>query len=147
MTISALKLVEVAGLHLTHSDIHNSPVLKSWDAVKHHCLTRLVHEPIEYLIMLCLDNRNRLIAEETLTKGTVDRTAVYLREVINAVLKHNTKAMILAHNHPSGETTTTADIKMTVELQRALGFMTIDPHNQLIVAGTQRIRFKSLGHL
>ena len=97
--------------------------------------------------MLCLDNRNRLIAEETLTKGTVDQTAVYLREVINAVRKHHTKAVILAHNHPSGETTTTADIKMTVELQRALGFITIDPHNQIIVAGTQRIRFKSLGHL
>ena len=96
--------------------------------------------------MLCLDNRNRLIGEETLTKGTVDQTAVYLREVINTVLKHHAKAVILAHNHPSGETTT-ADIKMTVELQRALGFMTIDPHNQIIVAGTQRIRFKSLGDL
>ncbi len=142
-----MKLVEVAGLYLTHSAIHNSPVLTIWDALKHHCLNRLVHKPIEYLIMLYLDNRNRLIAKETLSKSTLDQTTVYLREVINAVLKHHARAVILAPNQPNGETTTTANIKMTVELQRAPGFMTIDLHNQMIVAGTQRVRFQSLGHL
>jgi DNA repair protein RadC len=147
-SISALKLVEAAGLHLAHSDIHNRPVLTSWGAVKHYCINRLAHEPIEYLIMLCLDNRNRLIAEETLSKGTVDQTAVYVREVINAALKHHAQAVILVHNHPSGETTPSpADAKMTDELQRALGLMTIDLHDHLIVAGTQCISFKSLGHL
>ncbi len=89
-SISALKLRDAASLNLAHSDIHNRPVLNSWGAVKHYCINRLVHEPIEYVIMLCLDNRNRLIAEETLSKGTVDQTPVYLREVINAALKHHT---------------------------------------------------------
>ena len=147
-SISALKLVEAAGLHLAHSDIHNRPVLTSWGAVKHYCINRLAHEPIEYLIMLCLDNRNRLIAEETLSKGTVDQTPVCVREVINAALKHHAQAVILVHNHPSGETTPSpADIKMTDELQRALGLMTIDLHDHLIVAGTRCISFKSLAHL
>ena len=63
-SFSALKLVDAASLNLAHSDIHNRPVLASWGAVKHYCINRLAHEPIECLIMLCLDNRNRLIAEE-----------------------------------------------------------------------------------
>ena len=79
--------------------------------------------------MLCLDNRNRLIAKETSSKGTVDQTAVYVREVINVALKHHAQAVTLAHNHPSGETTPpSADIKVTDELQR-LGLMTIDLHD------------------
>ena len=63
-SFSALKLVDAASLNLAHSDIHNRPVLASWGAVKHYCINRLAHEPIECLIMLCLDNRNRLIATE-----------------------------------------------------------------------------------
>ena len=79
-SISALKLVDAASLNLAHSDIHNRPVLTSWGAVKHYCINRLAHEPIEYLIMLCLDNRNRLIAEETLSKGIFDQTPVYVHD-------------------------------------------------------------------
>ena len=68
--------------------------------------------------------------------------------MINAALKHHAQAVILVHNHPSGETTpSSADIKVTDELQLALGLMTIDLHDYLIVAGTQCISFKSLGHL
>ena len=98
--------------------------------------------------MLCLDNRNHFIAQETLSKSTVDQTAVYVREVINAARKHHAQAVTLVHDHPSGETTpSSADIQMTDELQRALGLMTIDLHDHLIVAGTQCISFKLLGHL
>ena len=147
-SFSALKLVDAASLNLAHSDIHNRPVLTSWGAIKHYCINRLAHAPFECRIMLCLDNRNRLIAEETLSKGTVDQTPVCVREVINAALKHHAQAVILIHNHPSEETTSSpADIEMTEELQRALSLMTVDLHDHLIVAGTQRISFKSLGHL
>ncbi|NCF47924.1 MAG: hypothetical protein GWP36_00170 [Bacteroidetes bacterium] len=54
------------------------------------------------ILMLCMDNRNRLIAEETLSKGTIDQTPVYVREVINCALSHHARAVILVHNHPSG---------------------------------------------
>ena len=146
--VAALRLVEAAGLHLAHSDVHNRPVLTSWGAVMHYCINRLAHEPIEYLIMLCLDNRNRLIAEETLSKGTVNQTPVYVREVVNAALKHHARAVILVHNHPSGETEPSrADIDMTNEVKRALEIMTIGLHDHLIVAGTECVSFKSLGHL
>ena len=98
--------------------------------------------------MLCLDDGNRLIDEETLSKGTVDQTPVYVRDVINAALKHHAQAVILVHNHPSGKTTPSpVVIEMTEELQRALSLVTVDLHDNLIVAGTQCISFKSLGHL
>ena len=99
-------------------------------------------------MMLCLDNRNRLIAEETLSQGTVDQTPVYVREVINVALKHHAKAVIPVHNHPSGETEPSrADIDMTTELKKALGLVTVTLHDHLIVAGFEVVSFKGLGLL
>ncbi|MBU95335.1 MAG: hypothetical protein CMM72_00740 [Rhodospirillaceae bacterium] len=146
--ISAIRIVEAAGLHLSHSDIRNRPILTSWSAAQHYCVTLLAHEPVEYFVMLCLDNRNRLIAEETLSRGTVDQTPVYVREVINSALKHHAKAVILVHNHPSGEREPSrADIDMTAELKAALALVTVTLHDHLIVAGQDVVSFKSLGLL
>ena len=103
-SVAALKIVEAAGLYLSHSDIENHHVPTSWSEVQHFCVTRLAHEPVEHFMILCLDKRNRLTAKEVLSRGTVDQTPVYVREVINAALRHHAKAVILVHNHPSGET-------------------------------------------
>ena len=147
-SVAALKIVEAAGLRLSHSDIENRHVLTSWSEVQHFCVTRLAHEPIEHFMILCLDNRNRLIAEEVLSRGTVDQTPVYVREVINAALRHHAKSVILVHNHPSGETEPSrADIDMTAELKTALALVTITLHDHLIVAGKTVVSFKSLGLL
>ena len=145
-SVAALKIVEAAGLHLSHSDIENRHVLTSWSEVQHFCVTRLSHEPVEHFMILCLDNRNRLIGEEVLSRGTVDQTPVSVREVINAALRHHAKAVILVHNHPSGETEPSrADIDMTTELNAALSLVTITLHDHLIVAGKTVVSFKSLG--
>ena len=147
-SVAALKIVEAAGLYLSHSDIENHHVLTSWSEVQHFCVTRLAHEPVEHFMILCLDKRNRLIAEEVLSRGTVDQTPVYVREVINAALRHHAKAVILVHNHPSGETEPSrADIDMTAELKTALSLVTITLHDHLIVAGKTVVSFKSLGLL
>ncbi|MEC8130154.1 MAG: DNA repair protein RadC [Pseudomonadota bacterium] len=147
-SVAALKIVEAAGLHLSHSDIENRHVLTSWSEVQHFCVTRLSHEPVEHFMILCLDNRNRLIGEEVLSRGTVDQTPVSVREVINAALRHHAKAVILVHNHPSGETEPSrADIDMTTELNAALSLVTITLHDHLIVAGKTVVSFKSLGLL
>ena len=147
-SVAALKIVEAAGLYLSHSDIENRHVLTSWSEVQHFCVTRLSHEPVEHFMILCLDNRNRLIGEEVLSRGTVDQTPVYVREVINAALRHHAKAVILVHNHPSGETEPSrADIDMTTELNAALSLVTITLHDHLIVAGKTVVSFKSLGLL
>ena len=104
-------------------------------------------------MILCLDKRNRLTAKEVLSRGTVDQTPVYVREVINAALRHHAKAVILVHNHPSGETEPSrADIDMTAELKKALSIATITLHDHLlhdhlIVAGKTVVSFKSLGLL
>lgn len=147
-SVAALKLVEAAALHLSHSDIDNRHILTSWSAVQHYCVTRLAHEPIEHFMMLCLDNRNRLIAEERLSRGTNYQTPVYVREVINAALRHHAKSVILVHNHPSGEPEQSrADIEMTAELKAALKLVTVTLHDHLIVAGRKVVSFKSLGLL
>ena len=111
-------------------------------------MTRLAHEPVEHFTILCLDNRNRLIAEEVLSRGTVDQTPVYVREVINAALRHHAKAVTLIHNHPSGETEPSrANIDMTAELKTALSLVTLTLHDPLTVAGKSVVSFKSLGLL
>ena len=146
--ISAIRIVEAAGLHLSHSDIRNRPILTSWNAVQHYFVTLLAYELVKYFVMLCIDNRNRLIAEETLSRGTVDQTPVYVREVINSALKHHAKAVILVHNHPSGEREPSrADIDMSAELKAALALLTVTLHDHLIVAGQDVVSFKSLGLL
>ena len=145
-SVAVLQIIEATWLYLSHSDIENRHVLTRWSEVQHFCVTRLAHEPVEHLMILCLDNRSRLIAEEVLSRGTVDQTPVHVREVINAVLRHHAKAVILVHNHPSGEIEPSrADIDMTAELKTALSLVTITLHNHLIIAGKTVVSFKSLG--
>ena len=147
-SVAALKIVEATGLYLSHFDIENRHVLTSWCEVQHFCVTRLAHEPVENFMILCLDNRNRLIAEEVLSRGTVDQTPICLREVINPALLNHAKAVILVHNHPSGETEPSrADIDMTAELKTALSLVMITLHDHLFVAGKTVVSFKSLGLL
>ena len=146
--IATIKLVEAVGMHLAHSRIKDQPILTNWVQVQEYCINRLAHQPIEHLVILCLDNQNRLIAEETLSKGTVDQTPVYVREVVNVALKHHAQSSILVHNHPSGEAEPSrADIDMTLAIQDALNIMSIKLHDHLIVAGKECVSLKNLGYL
>jgi len=146
--IAAIKVTEAAALHLSHSRIKNQSILRNWMDVQDYCINRLAHEPIEHFVILCLDNQNRLIAEETMSVGTTNQTAVYPREVVNAALKHHAQAVILVHNHPSGELNPSrADITVTRDIEKALRIMGIALHDHLIVADTKCTSFKGLGHL
>jgi len=146
--IATIKLIESVAMHLEHSRIQNQPILTNWVQVQEYCINRLAHQPIEHFVILCLDNQNRLIAEETLSKGTVDQTPVYVREVVNVALKHHAQSTILVHNHPSGEAEPSrADIDMTLAIQDALNIMCIKLHDHLIVAGKECVSLKNLGYL
>ena len=146
--IAAIKVTESAALHLSKSRIKNQSVLRNWVDVQDYCINRLAHERREHFIILCLDNQNQLIREETMSVGTVNQTAVYTREVVNAALKHQAQALILLHNHPSGEVKPSrADIDVTREIEKALAVMGIALHDHLIIADTTCVSFKSLGHL
>ena len=102
-TIVAIKVTKAAAHHLSHSRIKNQPVLSNWKHVQDNCINRLTLKPVEHFVILCLDNQNRLIGEETMSNGTINHTAVYPREVVNAALKHHAQLVILVRNHPSGE--------------------------------------------
>ena len=83
-TIVAIKITEAAALHLSHSRIKNQPVFSNWMHVQDYCINRLANKPVEHFVILCLDNQNRLIGEETMSIGTINQTAVYPRDVVNA---------------------------------------------------------------
>ena len=147
-TIVAIKITEAAALHLSHSRIKNQPVLSNWMHVQDYRIKRFTHEPVEHFVILCLDNQNRLIGEETMSIGTINQTAVYPREVVNAALKHHARSLILVHNHPSGEVKPLrADIAVTRDIEKALTVMGMTLHDHLIIADTICVSFKSLGHL
>ena len=146
--VSAIKIAEAVGLHINHARVKGKPVLTHWLEVQDYCISKLAHEPVELVMVLCLDSQNRLIADETISRGTVNQTSVYPREVVNLALRHFAQAVIIVHNHPGAEMLPSrADIDVTRDISAALAVMDITLHDHLIVAGTECVSLKSLGHL
>lgn len=123
-------------------------LLTSPDLVRNYLRAHLGSEQREIFSALFLDNQNRLIASEDLFYGTIDSAAVYPREVVKAVLKHNAAALILAHNHPSGvESPSEADKRITSRLQAALQLIDVRVIDHLIVGGSNTYSFAEHGIL
>ena len=119
-----------------------------WVEVQDYCISKLAHEPIEYVMVLCLDNQNRLISDETVSRRTVNQTSIYPREIDNLTLQHFAHAVIIVRNHPGVKTKSSrADIEVTKDIKKALAVMGIALHDHLIVVGTSCVSFKSLSHL
>ncbi|MEL7154188.1 MAG: DNA repair protein RadC, partial [Pseudomonadota bacterium] len=103
--ITELKIVEAAAQRLARSKVMNRQVISSWDALLDYCHTTMAHRETEQFRVLFLDRKNILIADEEQAKGTVDHVPVYPREVVKRALELNASALILVHNHPSGDPT------------------------------------------
>ena len=147
-TIVAIKVIKVAALHLSHSRTKNQPVFSDWMHVQDYCINRLAHETVKHFAILCLDNQNRLIGEETMSIGTINQTAVDPLEVMNAALEHHARSVTLVHNHPSGEAKPSrADIAVMRHIEKAQTVMGMTLHDHLIIADTICVSFKSRGHL
>ena len=147
-TIVAIKIAEAAGLYLSHTEIAGRTILSNWAGVKRHCINRLAHQKVEYCLMITLDHRNAIIREREVSRGTVDQAPIYVREIVKAALEDYASAVLLVHNHPSGDLAPSrADIDMTHQIKRALEMVTITLHDHLIVGGTDCTSLKSLGHL
>lgn len=132
--ITELKLVHAASLRLLNREIMNRTVLSSWTQVMNYCQAAMAHSEIEQFRILFLDKRNRLIADEVQQEGTVDHTPVYVREIIKRALELSATALILVHNHPSGDPTPSqADINMTKEVMETAGKLGIVVHDHIIV--------------
>jgi DNA repair protein RadC len=143
--VTELKVVEAAGHLLAKSNINKKQVLSSWSAVVDYCRASMAFSDREQFRVLFLDKRNQLIADEVQQKGTVDHTPVYPREVVKRALELSATAIVLVHNHPSGDPTpSAADIEMTktiIKVARPLG---IEVHDHLIVGKDGHASLKSL---
>jgi DNA repair protein RadC len=122
------------------------PVLSSWTALLDYCRSAMQFEPVEQFRVLFLDRKNRLIADEVLGKGTIDRAPVYPREIIKRALALEATAVILAHNHPSGDPTPShSDIVMTKEVATAAKAINVVVHDHIIIGRENIASFKTLG--
>ena len=143
-----LKIVEAAAQRMMRARIINQPVLSSWDALLDYCHTTMAHRETEQFRILFLDRKNVLIADEEQARGTVDHVPVYPREVVKRALELNASALILVHNHPSGDPTPSeGDISMTCQVQDAAHALGIVLHDHLIIGKSREISFKSQGYL
>ncbi len=133
--IVLLKAVREAGERLARAEVMAQPVIASWDKFLDYCRASIGHAEIERFRLLFLDRKNRLIADEVQQKGTVDHTLVYRREVVKRALELNATAIILVHNHPSGDPTpSTGDIAITREIQDTCQKLGIALHDHVIIA-------------
>lgn len=143
-----LKLVEAAAGRLMRAKVLNQPVLSSWNALLDYCQTVMAHRETEQFRILFLDRKNVLVADEEQAKGTVDHVPVYPREVVKRALELNASAIILVHNHPSGDPTPSeADISMTLQVQDAAQVLGITLHDHLIIGKSRELSFKAQGYL
>jgi DNA repair protein RadC len=140
---AALKLVHAAAVRLVKGAMTDKPLLSNWETVRQYLLAALAHEKVEQFRVLFLDNRNRLLADEMLSRGTIDRTPVFPREIVRCALELHAKGVILVHNHPSGEFAPSRDdVLITKTIKKAVDALDIELHDHLIVAGDRIFSFK-----
>jgi len=143
-----LKIVEAAAHRLARARVMQRQVLSGWDALLDYCHTTMAHCETEQFRVLYLDRKNVLIADEEQAKGTIDHVPVYPREVVKRALELNASAIILVHNHPSGDPTPSdADINMTNQILDAASALSITLHDHLIIGKSRELSFKTEGYL
>ncbi|MEE9545159.1 MAG: DNA repair protein RadC [Rhodospirillales bacterium] len=146
--IIAFKVAQAAALRLARAEVMKKPVLSSWQALMDYCRASMAYETIERFRILYLNRKNVLIADEVQQKGTVDHTPVYPREVVKRALELGATALIMVHNHPSGDPAPSqADIDMTKEIKEAGEKLSIVLHDHLIVSKGGINSFKEMGLL
>lgn len=147
-TAAYLKVVEHAALRMARLNVMEKPVISSWQALLDYCTAAMGRLPVEQFRLLFLDRRNVLIADELQQQGTVDHTPLYPREVVKRSLELNASAIIMVHNHPSGDPTPSkADIEMTRTVRDALRAVGVTVHDHLIVGSKGHTSFKNVGLL
>jgi DNA repair protein RadC len=146
--VCELKVVEAAAQRLARARVINRPAISSWQALMDYCKTAMAHRDTEQVRVLFLDRKNVLIADEAQGEGTVDHVPVYPREVVKRALELNASALILVHNHPSGDPTPSeADIDMTSRIERAAKAVGLVIHDHVVVGKDRDASFRALGLL
>ena len=145
-TITDLKLLQQLSGRLARSEACRRPVVSSWSCLIAYVRSALAHAPREQFRALYLDRKNVLLRDEFLAEGTVDHAPVYPREVIRRALEVSASALILVHNHPSGDPTPSrADIEMTRQINDAARVFGLQVHDHLVIGRQGTASFKQLG--
>jgi DNA repair protein RadC len=143
--VTELKLIRAASLRLAKGEVINRPILGTWNNIIDYCHAAMAFHDIETFRLLFLDKKNQLIADEQQQTGTVDYTPVYAREVIKRALELSASAIILVHNHPSGDPTPSlADIDMTKRIIQAADKLNILVHDHIIIGRKGHVSFRNL---
>lgn len=146
--VVALRLAGAVAARMARARVLDRPVISSWDALLTYCHTALAHQDTESFRVLFLDRKNRLIADEEMGRGTVDHVPVYPREVLKRALELNASAVILVHNHPSGDPSPSeADVAMTEQVIRAGQALSITVHDHLIIGRAGEASLRAMGLL
>ncbi|WP_137864988.1 MULTISPECIES: DNA repair protein RadC [unclassified Sphingomonas] len=133
-SVAALKTVHAAALRLLRAEVAERPVLANWQALLDYLRADMAHHPIERFRVLHLNSKNMLIRDELMGEGTIDEAAVYVREVIRRAIELGSAALILVHNHPSGDPSPSrADIEITRQIAAAGKGLGIGVHDHIIL--------------
>ena len=147
-SVAALKVVESAAQRLGQESVMNMPVLSSCDRLIEYCRMCIGRADREHFRILFLNRKNVLIADEEQQRGTVDHTPVYPREVVKRALQLGASAIIMLHNHPSGDAEPSkGDIEMTREIRETGERLGIQLHDHVIITKTGHRSFKTMGLL
>ncbi|MDZ4054770.1 MAG: DNA repair protein RadC [Phenylobacterium sp.] len=141
-----LKILRELAVRLARIEAGRRPAIASWTALLAYVRTAMAHLPREQFRVLYLDHRNTLLRDEWVAEGTVDHAPVYPREVVRRALELSASAMILVHNHPSGDPTPShADIEMTRKVVNAAEALSLKVHDHLVIGRAGTASFKALG--
>lgn len=141
-----LKIAHAVHLRAQRAELAKRPVISSWTQLVNYVRDAMAHEPREQFRALFLDVKNQLLADEVMNHGTVDHAPVYPREIARRALELSAGAVILVHNHPSGDPKPSAqDIAVTREIIKALETIQVRVHDHLVVGRDGVASFKSLG--
>ena len=145
-TIAALKIAEATALRLLEARVEGKPVLSSWDALGDYLHAQMAHRRTEEVRILFLNAKNMLIANEALWQGSVDEASVHVREVIARAIALGATALIIVHNHPSGDPSPSQqDIRLTRDLVEAGRHMKVTVHDHVIVGAHGRSSMRAMG--
>lgn len=143
-----IKSIHALVLRMLLEDVKNKPVLSSWQKLIDYCYVSMANEKREQFRVIFLNRRNQIIADEVQQVGTIDHAPVYPREIIKRALDLGASALILVHNHPSGDPEPSdSDIAMTAEIIRAGKALEVMVHDHLIISKNGHVSFKALGIL
>lgn len=144
--IGALLIARATALRLLETRVERRPILSGWDALGDYLQAAMAHSPVEEVRVLFLNARNMLLANERMWRGSVDEASVHVREVISRAIALAATAIIIVHNHPSGDPAPSQqDIRLTRDLIEAGRHMRVTVHDHVIVGSSGRTSLKALG--